>query len=207
MKTFAEFLKTTLAGGFLVLLPLFGCAFLVVRSVEALLGGIRPLLSFLPDLRLINMALVDMAAVCVLLLMCFFIGLLVRTARGKAFGQRVESRILYRLPGYTLFQNLSNIVFGREETSGVPVVVRQGDVRRVGFLVEEHVGGESTVFYPQSPTLLTGTVVIVRTERVEKLDISKSQVARSLTNFGLGMSELLPEQETPDAEMTGARSQ
>src|ERR1700749_3044274 len=192
MKTFAGFLKTTLAGGLLVLLPLFGCAFLLVRLVELLLGFIRPLLGFLPDLRLINLALVDLAAASVLLLLCFLIGLTLRTSRGKTFGQRIESRILYHLPGYTLFQSLANIVFGREETSGVPVVVRQGDNRCVGFLVEDHVGGESTVFFPQAPTLLTGNVVVVRTECVEKLDASKSQVARSLTSFGLGMSGLLP---------------
>jgi uncharacterized membrane protein len=197
MNTFTEFVKTTLAGGFLVILPLFGCLFLLVRLIGSLLDLIKPLLDFLPKRSFAGLAIRDFAAAGVLLLLCFLIGLFVGTSVGQSIGRWMESRILHMVPGYSFFRRLSLVVSGREETSGVPVVVRLADSWQIGFLVEAHPGGEVTVFIPEAPTLLTGDVVIVSSERVKKLSVPKSQVARSIATFGLGMNVLLSGKELP----------
>jgi uncharacterized membrane protein len=200
MKTFTEFVKAALAGGLLVILPLFGCVLLLVRLIGSLLDLIKPFLDFLPKRSFAGLAIRDLAAAGVLLLLCFLIGLFVGTSVGQSIGRWIESRILHLVPGYSFFRRLSLVVSGREETSGVPVVVRLADSWQIGFLVEEHRGGEMTVFIPEAPTLLTGDVVIVNSKCVKKLCVHKSQVARSIASFGLGMSALLSGQELPEGE-------
>jgi uncharacterized membrane protein len=197
MKTLAKFLKTTLVGGFLVLLPLFACGLLVIRLVETLLRFIKPLLFFLPERHLGSMLLIDLAAIVVLLLLCLLTGLILKTGGGLALGRWIESRVLTHIPGYKLFRGLTEIISGKEETSGMPVIVRRGNARQIGFLVEEHSGGESTVFFPDAPNPASGNVVIVQTKYVEKLNVSRSQIARSLAHYGLGMSALLPGRKLP----------
>jgi uncharacterized membrane protein len=200
MKPLTEFAKTTLAGGFLVILPLFCCLFLFVRLVGSLLELIKPLVDFLPKRSFAGLAIRDLAAAGVLLLLCFFIGLFVGTSVGQSIGRWIESRILHMIPGYSFFRRLSLLVSGREETSGIPVVVRLADSWQIGFLEEAHPGGEVTVFIPEAPTLLTGDVVIVSSERVKKLSVPKSQVARSIATFGLGVNALLSGKELPEGE-------
>jgi len=180
-----------------VLLPLFGCAFILLHVVKIVLGFIRPPLAFLSNKYLGHVAAVDLASIVVLLLLCFLTGLFVTTSLGQALGRWLESNVLDYVPGFRLFQSLSLIVFGQEETKGTPVIVRMDDNRQVGFLVEEHSASESIVYLPSAPQLMVGVVVIVETERIEKLNVPRSQAARCLTSFGLGTSALLADKELP----------
>src|SRR5262245_12985137 len=115
---------------------------------------------------------------------CFLAGLITNSVHAGGALRRLEERLLNRFPVYKFFRRLSSIAGGNEENSGTPVVVRQDDGKLIGFLVEQHNDGDCTVFFPESPTVMTGAVKIVRADRVERLKARRSEVARILGSFG-----------------------
>ena len=136
MKQLGEFLKTTIMGGLLVLFPLIACLFVILKIGELLTSFIKPLLSFVPQTRLIGVAVADVASVLILILLCFIAGLFMKTSLGGVLGTRV-SKLLDKIPGYNVFVRVSRIVFDRDDASGTPVVVQRGENRQLGFMMEE----------------------------------------------------------------------
>ncbi len=190
MKTLGKFLKATLAGGLLVLLPLFGSVYLVVRLASMLVGLFRPVLGLLPGGPDFNLPFKNAAAIALLLLLCFLVGLVVMTRLGKAVGRWLETRLLSKIPGFVRYRELSRMLLGSEQTGGAPVLVRRGAEKQIGFLIEENSSGELTVLMPISPGLKSGTVIIVKADLVQRLDAPASEVARVLRQFGVGAGEL-----------------
>jgi uncharacterized membrane protein len=198
MKHFAEFLKTTMTGGLLVLFPLVGCVYLFVRVLGFLSSLVEPLLTVLPKGRFIGLAVADLASLIIFVLLSFWIGLLIKTSFGKTLGRGI-SKLLHFIPGYTLLSRLFQLFFDQEQVTGVPVIVRTGDSRQLGFLMEETVEGEATVYFPSSPTPFSGNVSIVKSDVIERLNVPASDVARIVATFGIGTSGLL--KKTGDAPL------
>lgn len=196
MKTLGKFLKATLAGGLLVLFPLFGSAYLVYRLASVLVRFIRPFMNLLPGGRDYSLPVKNAAAIALLLLLCFLIGLLVRTSAGKALGRWMETHLLGRLPGFVRYKQLSQIILGGEEVGGTPVFVTRGAERQIGFLIEENSSEELTVFMPIAPALRSGTVIIVKADVVERLNAPAFDVARVLRQCGVGAGDLSHDAET-----------
>lgn len=194
-----EFLKTTLTGGLLVLFPLFGCAYLTYRIVGALTGFIKPFLSFMPQNGLIGVAIADALSVLILLALCFLAGVFVKTSLGSAMGRQLV-RVLNKIPGYKLFSRVARIIFDPEHVSGSPVVVQRGQSRQVGFLIEETSPHEFTVFFPSAPSPFTGSIVIVKADKVDRLNVPAAEVARMIATFGIGTGALLIDHEKESLE-------
>ena len=191
MKALGNFIRTTLAGGMLVLFPLVGCAYLIFRLAVKLINFISPLLSILPGFRNSDLAVREGASLVILLLLCFLIGLFVKTSAGKKVGHWLETHLLERLPGFLLFRRIAQTLFGEEETQGTPVIVRRGPVRQIGFLIEQSDLGEATVFVPSAPGLISGGVIIVKAEDIERLNAAASVAARTVMRYGMGTNALL----------------
>ena len=188
-------LKTTLTGGLLVLFPLFGCLYLIVRIAGALTSFIKPLLSFLPQDRFVGVAVADAASVLILLLLCFVTGLIIKTSVGSSLGLQL-TRLLNRIPGYRRFGRIARIMFDKDDARGSPVVVQRGHTKQIGFLVEENSAEELTIFFPSAPSPFSGNLVIVRADTVERLEVPRSEVTRVIAYFGAGTRALLVDRET-----------
>ena len=197
MRTFAQFIKTVLIGGLLVLFPLFACLYLLVRIAWALTDFVKPLVGFLPEGRYIGVAVADAASVLVLLLLCFVAGLVVKTSAGSSLGLQL-TRFLNRIPGYRMFGRVARIMFDVEDARGSPVVVHYGDTKQIGFLMEENSAHELTVFFPDAPNPFSGSIVIVRADAVERLEVPRSEVTQVIASFGAGTSALLVDRETKE---------
>jgi uncharacterized membrane protein len=195
MKHLVEFLKTTVIGGLLVLFPLYGGAYLIVFIAGALTSYIRPLLRFLPQSRFIGVAVADVASILILLLLCFLVGLLVKTSVGNALWLLI-SRELDRIPGYRMLGRVSRIMFDHQDPRGSPVLVQRGQSKQIGFMVEENSAEEMTVFFPSAPSPFSGNIMIVKANTVEMLNVPAADVARVIATFGAGTRALLVDQET-----------
>jgi uncharacterized membrane protein len=205
MNHFAEFLKTTLIGGLLVLFPLFGCLYLTFRIAGALTSVIKPLLNFLPQNRLVGVAVADAASVLILLILCFVIGLILKTSVGNALGVQI-TRLLNLIPGYRMFGRVARVLFDHEDPRGSPVLVRRGQTKQIGFMVEQNSADEMTVFFPSAPSPFSGNIVIVKADTVEKLNVPAAEVARVIATFGAGTRGLLADGERKHADEGLSRS-
>ena len=86
MKTLTDFLRMTLVGGLLVVLPLWVSLLLLVKAIKSALVVLHPAAKLLPQM----LVQPNVVAFCLLVLICFAVGLLIRAR----FGQRFEPALL-----------------------------------------------------------------------------------------------------------------
>lgn len=198
MKSLYRFLKTTVVGGLVVLVPVAVCAYAIVATVKTVLTGLAPIAKVLHVQSPGGIVAVELVAVLVVVAVCFFFGLLVQTAGGRAIGSWFEKRLFKVLPGYEMIKKISRqFSGGGEETLGTPVVVKLGDSRQIGFLVEEYPSGEAAVFIPLAPALSLGSVHIIPAERAERLNAKLSEVVDCITNVGYGSARVVSAPKRP----------
>ena len=187
MRTFIEFLKTTIIGGFFVLLPVVIVLFLITLAVATVVEALIPLMKVLPIKGVGGLAVTTLAAILLLLAFCFLTGLLVQMRLGRLGKEWLERSLLERLPGYTMFKNLSGRIAGKEGIEFAPGLMDLygSEARAVGFIIEEHENGTFTIFIPLSPMATVGQVFILPGSQVQKLDVKFVDVVNSLTQLGM----------------------
>ncbi|MGO9566888.1 MAG: DUF502 domain-containing protein [Desulfomonilaceae bacterium] len=198
MQSLYQFLKTTVIGGLVVLVPVAVCAYIISAVIKKVLSILGPIAKLLHVESVGGIAIVEVAAVLVVIAACFLFGLLVRTAAGQTLGSWFEEKVLNLLPGYQLMKKVSlQFAGGSEAAHWTPVLVKVGESRQIGFLVEEHSSGEVTVFIPAAPAVSLGAVHMVKAELVEKLDVSMRKVVDCITQLGIGSSKLTSMSQAP----------
>ena len=187
MRTTFDFVKTTLIGGLLVIVPVVVVAGLVGRVLGGLLGAVAPLAAWLPG----GFFLREIGAIAIVLAICFVSGLVARTTLGQSLRRRLERR-LEAVPGYTMVRSLARRVAGEEEGSRFQVaLVEIEDALVPAFLIEEHDDGSFTVFVPAVPTPAAGAIYILPRERVHPVDVPFRKAVTVFSRFGEGTGELL----------------
>ncbi len=192
MRKITEFIKTTVLGGFLVLLPVVAVLAVAGIAVATLIKIVTPIVGKLPIKTVGGLALATVLAVLFLLVFCFLAGLLVRMRLGQLVQQRVENLLLQRLPGYVMFKNLTRQLAGQEGIEFAPALVDLygSEARVVGLIVEEHADGKFTIFVPISPTATLGQVYLLPPTNVERLPARFVDVVNSLTQWGMESKKL-----------------
>ncbi len=188
MKQVLEFVKTTIVGGLVVILPLAAAMLLTIKMLTTLEGAVDPVATALPyggpGPRVV--------AWVVVLTGCFITGLLVRTGVGRRANKWLERSVLERLPAYSLLRNLGRQVAGEGDGSGMaPALAEIEDALVPAFIVEELDDGRLTVFVPAVPTPTVGAVYILPAHRVHRLDVPITQLVHAVTRGGAGSKELV----------------
>lgn len=185
MKSLTHFVRHTLTGGILFLLPLVLLIMALNKAHLMLLKISTPLAKLLPDI-ILGLDGSNILAIFLLLVLCFIGGLFFRSARIRQGISKFEENVLSYLPGYSLVKSITTDAIGhRDDQSLHSVLVQDGDDWNIGFLVEEGEGW-STVFFPEAPRHDSGEVKIVPSSRVRKLDIPVNLVTKSLKSYGKG---------------------
>jgi uncharacterized membrane protein len=154
---------------------------------------VRPFAALLPDW----LPAEGFFSLLLVLLVCFLVGVAVRTRGGRVIRERLEKVFFERLPGYSLLRSLTQRLAGdTEESAWQPALVEIEDALVPGFIIEELEDGRFTVFVPSVPTPLAGAVYILARERVHPLDVPFTQAIKSLSRWGSGSRELVAAMKT-----------
>lgn len=198
MESLYRFLKTTVVGGLLVLVPVAVVAYTIAAVVKTLLTVLAPVAKLLHVQSLGGIVAVELVAILMVVAVCFLFGLLVQTAGGRAIGSWFEKKLFNLVPGYQMIKKISRqFSGGGEEMLGTPVVVKLGDSRQIGFLVEEYPSGEVAVFIPLAPAVSLGSVHIIPAEHAERLNATLPQVVDCITKVGFGSAQVLSAPKRP----------
>ena len=191
MKTLVRFVKATLVGGIVFLLP-FGIIAVVVGKLYVISRGIAKTLHsrLFPDYE--QTALLFLMAVGILLLIAFLAGAFALTSPGKRMFIWLEEAVLSRLPVYTIFrQMVVDMGGGTQRLSGgeeIRVVrVDFDDQSQIGFVVDDPGREEIAVFLPGAPTAISGSVAIVGRERVRETVLAPPEVVAVMRRMGAGI--------------------
>ncbi len=185
MKSFTTFLRATISGGILFLLPVVLVIMMLGKAHQIMVKISGPLANLLPD-RLLGLDGSMILAIILLVLICFFAGLLIKSKRVKQQMGRLEDTLFVYIPGYLLLKSIAADTVGESEATALkPVVVKDGDAWKIGFLVEEK-AGLSTVFIADAPRHDAGEVLIFPSELVKRINVPNNKVIQSLKNYGKG---------------------
>jgi len=189
MKTLTEFIKTTLIGGVLIVLPIYVCILLLGKAVNGLLGLLAPITAGIPA----DIEFKRLAAAVVLVVLCFLIGLIVRTGPGLRAKNAVEVTVLTKLPGYALFRGLTGRLAGQviDEPTFAPALVEIEEALVPALIIEELPDGSYTVLVPSVPTPMAGALYILSRDRVHPVDIPLTSALKVFTKWGQGAGDFV----------------
>ena len=198
MKSVFDFVKTTLIGGLLVILPATLIIVFIKHGAEAVRPLLMPVITRLPANMPFPNAVALVIESLVVILSCFVIGLVFRTTLGKRVTVFVESRILNRFPGYLLLRTITRGAMGEEETIHFKVALTEMEGGLVpSFITAEHTNGHYTVFVPSAPTPMSGAIYIFPCDKVHIVDVPFSQAVRCITKLGIDSGKLLEGMRSP----------
>lgn len=190
MRSIGQFLRATLIGGVLFVLPLVFVVHLVIQATRMSAALLAPLRPYLPAERMAGVLLEDLLAILAVLALFFVAGLFVGTRVGRSVSERLEDKVLHQIPGFTYYKTLAQGIAGLDSELK-PALVRLDDSWVLAFAGARHASGLYPVYLPGSPTPSTGSLCFVTEERIRRLEVPVTEVVSCLLKLGTGADRLL----------------
>ena len=193
MKYAREFITSTVVGGLFIVVPVYLAVLLLLKGMKSVGGLVRPIAAVVPDW----LPAEGLLSLLLVLVLCFVVGVAVRTPAGRAVRERMEKVFFERLPGYGLLRSLTHRLAGDgDEQTWQPALAEIEDALVPAFIIEELDDDRYTIFVPSVPTPLAGAVYVLRRERVHILEIPFTQAVSSISRWGSGSKNLVAAMRT-----------
>lgn len=195
MKRDFQSIKATVVSGFWVVVPILVVTLLFSELYDLLMVITEPLVEQLPFRPPLSQFIAFVLAVAEAFLVCLAVGTASRTSWGSRGLDWVEETVLSHLPLYGMLKNLTGHFLGKAGMQFTPAEVDLfgAESRTIGLVVEELPGDRIAVFIPAAPAATVGQVHILPRARIRILDTKLGTVINSITQWGVGTSELYKE--------------
>jgi uncharacterized membrane protein len=192
VKAIKEFVKTTVVGGIVFLVPLI-LLILVLKHAMAFAGKIAgPVAAAFPEHKIAGVAVATIIAALVLLLLSFMAGLFARTGVGRDLARWLEDSLLGNLPQYRMVKTMAEGLAQIEDSHNLrPALVSIEGGWQIGYLLEKVSDSWVAVFLPQAPTPMSGNVMYMPAERVRLLDMPIGEAMLLIKRLGVGSARAL----------------
>lgn len=185
-----EFVRTTVIGGALFLLPIFVVIF-VTAKVFGLMGGLTdPLARALGVERIAGIAVTHVITVFALVLLAFAAGLFARTQAGQAALAWIREGVAATFPQFSLLQDVAQRLGNDANAEDIPVVLVPTDAGWTLGLLLEAQGEWHAVYIPGSPQISSGSVSYAHASQVHRTDLTLKQLWTMLRGRGKGSAEV-----------------
>ena len=165
---------------------------LLLKALKSLTGLVRPIAKLLPA----DLPAEQMLALLLILILCFFTGIAIRTRIGRTIWEQIEKSLFQRIPGYSLLRSLAQRMAGEsEETAWKPALAEIEEALVPAFIIEELDDGRFTVFVPSVPTPFAGAIYILDRDRVHPLNVPFTQAVKVISRWGSGSKDLVAAME------------
>jgi uncharacterized membrane protein len=195
MDRLKSFLKTSLLGGVVVILPVAILASVTLWIFRLITGFIEPLTRILIKDSQVNEYAADFIVIVLIISACFFVGVLVRTRLGGFFYRHIENRILKLAPGYSMIKDTVLQIFGsRKDSPFSSVALAQvfgNETLVTAFITDTHADGSYTLFVPTGPNPTSGLIYHVEGKYVHPINIPVQDAMRSIISCGSGSAKLM----------------
>jgi len=185
-------LKTTVLGGVVFLVPIV-IFFVVIGKALLLTHNIaKPIAELLPFESFGGVAVAELLALAILVLVCFLAGLAARTQAARELVESLEANVLDKIPAYALMKAKTHSILKPEDVGGMQsVLVQFDDSWQIGFEIQKIDEGKSLVFLPGAPDIWSGSVCAVTSDRVHPLSMSIKEVGNLMKRLGKGAPDEL----------------
>jgi uncharacterized membrane protein len=190
-----EFLKTTIIGGLLFLLPLALIVFILGYAVTTVTKALQPISKTLGLDRMAGdlggVGVATLGALVVLVLVSFTAGIIARTTFGGRFVGWLEDK-LQALPQYRLIKGMAQGLVHVETARDLkPALIGIEGGWQLGFVLESLDNGWVAVFLPLAPSGVSGHVMYVAADRVRPLGITMGEAMGVVNGIGAGSAKAL----------------
>ena len=201
MDKLKHFLKTSLLGGVVVILPVAILVSVSVWVFDLIASWIQPITKIVIKDTQTNEFIASAFVIILIMAVCFFVGVLVRTRLGGFFYNQVETRILRLAPGYSMIKETVLQLFGsRKDSPFSSVALAQifcNSTLATCFITDTHDDGSYTVFVPTGPNPTSGLIYHLEGKYVHPVSIPVQDAMRSIISCGAGTRKLM-EEHCPD---------
>ena len=194
MKRIRDFLKTSLLGGMVVILPVAILIFVFKWIFSLVTNMVQPLTDLVLARSQMQEILADILVIAVILTLCFVIGVFVRTRLGKWIFQTLENKLLKIAPGYSLIKETVMQFVGSKKSPFSSVALVQifgNETLASAFVTDTHEDGSYTVFVPTGPNPTSGNIYHLEARFVHPIDVPVEDAMRSIISCGAGSTKLV----------------
>lgn len=196
---FRSFIKQSLMGGLLVVLPavllifVFRWVFFVVTDL------IQPLTDFVLKNLFLPEIVADIIVLGTIMVGCFFIGVTVSTTVGRWLHHRFDKHLIRLAPGYKMVKEVIVELLGDSKNSpfsnGMVAKARifgaDSKTEVTGLVTCEHANGDYTVFVPTGPNPTSGNMYHLPPEQVTLYpDVPVESMMKTIIGCGAGTDDL-----------------
>ncbi len=193
MKIIANFIKTTIVGGLLLLLPLLLFYILLDEILDAVILLATPIADLFPDEDFNKLSSPEFIAGILILSTSFLLGLMLKVRMFATMGRWLEAHTLGLLPMYRAIKQLAQGLIGGPEQSGFKggVIDNGNGTEELVYIIEETNDDRVVVLVPFAPASFTGSCKIVEKSKVRELDVSAGEVSKVIAHWGVGTADAL----------------
>jgi len=198
-----DFIKTTVIGGLIFLVPLIFLVFMLGKAVGFMMVIAEPLADWIPIDTIGGVALANLLAILAVIVVSFIAGLVARHSIAAGFVKKLETKVLMNIPGYAMIKGIKS-GFDSSETEGMkPVALQLGSAERIALEIEKLPDGRSMVYIPSVPNTWTGITQILPAEQITYLDVPITKVMELNEKYGFDVGSILQNKRPDDdAEQT-----
>jgi len=189
MRNILHFIRTTIVGGAVFVIPLLLVYFVLHKAVEVFGPLLKPLFLRLHIETLVGAAAGTVVTLLSLTLAAFLCGLFAHTLIGQSLLKWMQAGVVSLLPRFHLMQGLAE---GMDKGQGkeVPIVLVPSDAGwTLALQLEERHGDWCTVYIPGSPQWTAGSVSFAHIDDVHPIDIPLGQSLLMVRRCGMGSTE------------------
>jgi uncharacterized membrane protein len=187
-----RFVKTTLVGGAIFLVPVTVLALLLAKVGGVLLRLAQPLAKRLPLNTVWGVAVADFVLIVLAVVVCFLAGLLARVSFANRFVRKAEAVVLLRMPGYGFVKGLTDSLDKSPAAKGMlPVLIHFDDAAQLAFEVDHLPDGRRVIYLPGAPDPRAGSVMVMDADRVEPVQMTFVRATAALRALGRGLGPTL----------------
>jgi len=199
MSKMQAFIKRSLIGGVLVILPIAILVFFFRWIFRLVTDLLKPASNILIQTWELPMLAADLLAIVIILLICFFVGTIVSTSLGKWIHDRFDRYLARLAPGYRMVKEIVTQFLGDKGESAMS----KGQVARArifgpeietsvtALVTSKHADGTYTLFVPTGPNPTSGFIYHLPAQQVDLYpDIKVDSALRTVISCGVGSDEL-----------------
>jgi uncharacterized membrane protein len=194
MEKFKTFIRTSILGGTVVVLPVAILAFVFKWIFGFTTDLIQPLTNVVLKRLPVPEISADIFVVVLIVLACFLIGVIVKTRLGGFLYHHIENKLLKVAPGYSLIKETVMQILGSKTSPFSSVALARifgNDTLVSAFITDRHSDGSYTLFVPTGPNPTSGNIFHLKGEYVYPVKVPVEEVMRSIISCGAGSTKLI----------------
>lgn len=187
-----NFLKTTVIGGILFLVPFIALVAVIGKALEITSKLATPITERLPADTVAGPIMVHLVAAGILVAICFLAGVAAKTKAASKLVDSLETNILSRFPPYAFLKTKARSMLTPDDTAGMTAVIaRFDDSWQIAFEIERVEDDKVAIFLPGAPDPWSGSISVVTADRVAPLDQPVPVAADWAEALGKGTNDLV----------------